>query len=562
MASTASPVGEAVQFLPLDLIVPSKNNPRKNIDETALAELAASIRQSGVEVPILVRPVSGKDTHEIIYGERRFRASKLADKESIPAIVREMSDEEAEEARFIENAQREDLSPLEEAQGFKLLLGNGEISDVAARTGKEESYVAKRLKLLTMIPVAQKALEQDKILLGHALEISRLNEADQKRVLAWLTQTTNTRIDEQWVDVKATVTVESLRKFIQSNLLVELNNAKFDIKDATLNPKMGACTTCPHNTANNGALFSDIKTAKCNLPECFFGKEKIALERTLEAVAEERGVKKVFRLAIGGNASDNRGLGAVEVDGYYRAGSEDISLVSAGQECEYTVPAAIVLVDWFYQAKGAEKKLKLGDQTNVCTDPKCKQHHQSASDAKKAAKPKGLALVDSKEDSLTSTRKQRTRNESFKQIVEKVIADDSFPKALAGKLEMIAPYVVDHLYKDRWRDAGKALGIEKPKDWETAVKKHFGDNQWALVLCVVMAESLPVDSVTSKSDALKDMAGFYKIDMGEVSSEVHAGDREVVKKMRDRIAAKAKPKKEKKVKAEKKPKAAKKAKAK
>jgi ParB/RepB/Spo0J family partition protein len=560
---TTQAVGVSIQRIPLDQIVPSKHNPRKNIDKEDLAELAASIKQDGVIVPALLRPTDGTKL-EIVYGERRWRASQLAGLSDLPAQVREMSDEEAAMERFVENAQREDLSPLEEANGYNDLIGKKRtVGEIAARTGKDVAHVTKMLKLLSMIPEAQKALESDKIQLGHALEISRLKPEDQKRVLKWVQDTGNqVRMGNEWVDAKTVITVESLKKFIQNNLLVELGNARFDLKDATLDKKMGACTNCPQNTANQGALFSDLKSAKCLQPECFFGKQNEDLNRKLAAMAEERGVKHVFRLAIGGSQHDNKGLGSTPVDGYYQSYRTDIVLVPAGKECDSTQPAVVVWIDEDHHVRAGEQKYKIGDETNVCVDAKCKKHHHSddGSLRSQAGPRKGLALVNHKEGTLASSRKQRTRNEAFKQIVEKALKDDSFPKALATKLAIVVPYVKDHLYRDRWRDAGKVLGIEKPAakqyggpNWELAIKKMFEGKDWPFVLCTVMAEDLPADRYAPKSGALEAMASFYKVDLAEISRELQSQDRELIKGMRARAEAKAKaekkPKKEKKTEA-------------
>ena len=132
--------------VPMECITASKTNPRKIFDDAALADLAASIGKHGVAQPILLRPThvdAGITYFEVVAGERRFRASKLAGKTTVPAIVRNLSDAEALEIQVIENLQRQDLHPLEEAEGFEVLMReNGYTAEVMAeKTGKSKAYI-------------------------------------------------------------------------------------------------------------------------------------------------------------------------------------------------------------------------------------------------------------------------------------------------------------------------------------------------------------------------------------------------------------------------------------
>jgi ParB family chromosome partitioning protein len=554
--ATAEVIGESVFEIPLDQIIPSKNNPRKNIDEDSLTELAASINKDGVLSPILLRPLEGKN--EIVCGERRFRACLLLERSTIPAFIRDLTDEQAEEAQIVENLQRADLDPLEEAEAFRRLMGEGTPADVAAKLGKEEAYVAKRLKLLQMIPDARKALQSGKIQLGHALEISRLSPEDQKRTLKFCQGDAQISTGDSWQEVKTTITVESLRKFIQGSLLVQLANANFDITDPTLNEEMGACTSCPHNTANQGALFGDIKAARCTLPECFFGKEATAIERTVEIVATETGSKKVFRLGIGSEHA-NRGMSKKKVDGYYQEHSPAIALVEKGKECESATPAVVAFVDL-----NVDTKVPIGKQLTVCVDEKCKVHHGSASKPGAKKPLKGLAKVEHKAEALAENLGQRVREEAFKQLADKLLAQAKF----GGKKESFAAltvYVTAHLFNDRFRDMGKALGLEKSEkkdefrgaDWEGAVTKYFEKNPSAFILAMVASEGMSNDE---KDNPLYRMAAEYKVDVKKIEKAITSEDKAELKAMRERAEAKTKPRKEAKPKKEKKAKAAKKAK--
>lgn len=165
-------------------IQPSTYNPRKRFDEAALAELAANIRQQGILQPIGVRPVADTGRFEIIFGERRYRASLMAEQAEIPAIVLDASDEEAQEMAVTENLQREDVSPMEEANAYQRLIESGrhDVPSLAVQFGKSENYIRTRLKFLSLIPEIAELLEADELTVGVAGAICRYGEDIQRDV--------------------------------------------------------------------------------------------------------------------------------------------------------------------------------------------------------------------------------------------------------------------------------------------------------------------------------------------------------------------------------------------
>lgn len=176
---------EKVEELQLDEIRPNPYQPRKNFDEENLKDLSDSIRKNGVFQPIIVRKSSVMG-YEIIAGERRFRASKLAGKDSIPAIVRAIDDEQMMEVGVLENLQREDLSPLEEAEAYSTLMKNLKItqSELSERLGKSRPYIANYLRLLDL-PREVKAFVQDgKLSMGQARTLLALKDKDKLVELA------------------------------------------------------------------------------------------------------------------------------------------------------------------------------------------------------------------------------------------------------------------------------------------------------------------------------------------------------------------------------------------
>ena len=166
-AKPAEPV-DAVRLLPIGQIDPNREQPRRSFDEAALNELAASIRAVGVLQPIIVAPAGERFT--IIAGERRYRASRLAELSEIPAIVRDWDSQKRLEAALIENLQRDDLNPVEEAMGVRRLMDEAGLTQerVAERLGKSRPAVANLLRLLNLPDSVKQLLASGKLSAGHA----------------------------------------------------------------------------------------------------------------------------------------------------------------------------------------------------------------------------------------------------------------------------------------------------------------------------------------------------------------------------------------------------------
>jgi len=183
MSQTITRTQDGPGSIPLAYIKPSKTNPRRNFDKEKLDQLADSIRKAGVLQPVLVR--TNGTTYELVAGERRLRAAKLAELETIPAIVRELTDQEVLEIQVVENLQRDDLHPLEEAEGYRHLLAvkGYDAAKIAERIGRSVKYVYDRAKLLSLIDEVQKIFLAGKITAGHAILLARLSPADQERAI-------------------------------------------------------------------------------------------------------------------------------------------------------------------------------------------------------------------------------------------------------------------------------------------------------------------------------------------------------------------------------------------
>ncbi len=174
-----------VRIVPLDRIQPNPEQPRLVFEETALNELAASIREHGVLQPILVRP-AGHNTYQIVAGERRWRASKLAGLKTIAALIEVIDDDTALEIAIIENLQREDLTPLDEAAMYdRMVREHGySIRKLAEKLGKDKGYLENRLRLANAPPEIRELVSLRKDSLSHAYELMKVDDPKKRRRLA------------------------------------------------------------------------------------------------------------------------------------------------------------------------------------------------------------------------------------------------------------------------------------------------------------------------------------------------------------------------------------------
>ena len=172
-----------VFILSIDDILPNRFQPRIKFDEKAILELAESIKKHGVIQPIIVRKIA--DKYEIIAGERRYKASVIAGRQTIPAIITDVDDKESAEIALIENVQRQDMTPIEEAISYKKILDMGYLNqtELATKLGKTQSTIANKLRLLNLVDEVQEALLEEQISERHARSLLKLEKKDQKNIL-------------------------------------------------------------------------------------------------------------------------------------------------------------------------------------------------------------------------------------------------------------------------------------------------------------------------------------------------------------------------------------------
>jgi len=168
-------------YIGITKITPNKKQPRKYFNSEELENLASSIKEKGIIQPILVRKNSTEDNYEIVAGERRWRAAQIANLHSIPVIIKKLTDLEVMEFALVENIQREDLNPIEEAKGYQLLLDEHSYKqeELSKIIGKSRSHIANMLRLLDLPKSILDSLEQKKISIGHARPLIGLENAEE-----------------------------------------------------------------------------------------------------------------------------------------------------------------------------------------------------------------------------------------------------------------------------------------------------------------------------------------------------------------------------------------------
>lgn len=171
--------------LPLERITPSRYQARQDFDEDSIRELASSIKEHGVMQPVVVRPV-GEDLYELVVGERRWRACRQAGLETIPAVIRRVDDRTSGEMMLVENIQREDLNPVEEALAYRRLIEEFHLTqeEVASRVGKSRSFIANSLRLLQLPEGVRSLLGQGKLSVGHGKVLLGIPDPAGQEMLA------------------------------------------------------------------------------------------------------------------------------------------------------------------------------------------------------------------------------------------------------------------------------------------------------------------------------------------------------------------------------------------
>jgi ParB family chromosome partitioning protein len=343
------------QYIAIDTIHESATNPRRTFDECKLGELAESIRTNGLIQPITLRP--NANGFEIVAGARRFRAAQLTELFSLPARIVDINDAQALEWQLVENSQRVDVHPYEEAQGFQRLLDmpGYDVATLVEKSGKSPAHVYARLSLLQLIPTIAEAFSAERITASHANLLARLPQDVQANAYEQCWR-------KDWQDKEPhLLPAKHLSAWIQTNLYLSLAEAPFDKEDTTLNPPAGACVACPRRSGFNTTLFSDVQGDHCLDAPCFNIKINAHIDREIAAHPGLIQIENGYR-----NPKEQR-PGAVR-SGTYREVEIDNNNPDAepAMPCEAAKPALIVYGK------------RVGTTLTVCTDTNCPVHDPRA----------------------------------------------------------------------------------------------------------------------------------------------------------------------------------------
>lgn len=503
-----APASQEVQQIPITALQPSPANPRKSIDPVFLAQLADSIKQLGVQVPLLVRKAPGNAVNtnpkrfEIIAGHRRyFAALELSNLATLPCIVREMSDGEAREIMLVENLQREDLPALEEAEAYEeLQRALGTVASVAARVGKPIDYVTRRLKLLTLILFSRDALRERLITLDHALLLAKLPDAEQETALRFtlepnvarkvktgdlITSAVKFRADEDRWRYWEPESVLKLKDFIEHEIKLELKRAPWDLADAALVPSAGACAGCAKNTAENTALFGDlaVEDARCTDSACFAAKRAAFVQAQIEAV-KAAGADAV-RVSWKSTTSKPRALDDLHEKKYLA------QTFKAGQWIEAKKGAcsflhAGVTVDFDEPTYGSpDLKKKPGMRLLVCVAATCKVHRKAWQEKKREDGPRNENTAEAR-----AAREQRAEAVKVENAIRAALVRQAIPRitTLSGELlrrvvlKALPNYMGDH--SDRFpglEDSLRKAKVDSSEFARAAASLLFvGDDDFAV----------------------------------------------------------------------------------
>ena len=506
--------------IPITKLRESTTNPRRRFDENSLNELADSVRVHGVLEPILVRTLDGRwdGWYEIIAGARRYRASKKAELEEVPVRIIELTDEQALEVQVIENLQREDVHPLDEAAGYRALIEktNQGVEAIAGKVGKSVSYVYQRLKLTDLSEAVQKAFLEDKVTAGHAILIARLQPDDQVEAL------------EYCVDKWDSPSVRDLRDWIEQEIHRELKSAPFSPKNAKLLPEVGDCIQCPKRTGFAPALFPDLeKKDACTDRDCWTRK----IEAHIDSVRAK-----------------HAGSPLLEISTDYKPHAKKQGLIGRqkwehiegkSERCTSTQKALVI--------EGGYANMKLGSVIEVCADPKCKKHHawRSGSAAGTAKTPQQLA----------ADRKVEANAIARKRAIGEIA--DGFDHLL-GPADLLL--VISALADELWTEKVKVIATRR--GWRPKEKPKHGGVNWLEVvqenaagmsdfeMCGLLMEmamysqALEIVQWPKKVDRLKPIAERYRVDLQALQktalNELKAKDQAKKKKTAKKKASKKK----------------------
>ena len=484
--------------LPLTVLIPSKTNPRRIIEDDSLRELAESISVHGVLEPLIVRPVTERD-FEVVVGGRRFAASKKAGKDDAPCSIRNLTDAQVLEIQLVENLQRRDVHPMEEAHGFHALLKLEEpkytIEQIGAKVGKAPAYVASRARLTELIPAVVEAFYAEEIGVGHALLLAKLQPAQQEAALA-------SCFREDWGGgagkaKRIVLPIRHLQYWIEHNVLLLIKQAPFDKRNAQLLPAAGSCVDCPKRTGHNKLLFSDVSgnADACTDPVCYAAKLEAYVQKQIAAKPEIVQISTAY-----GKTQD--GSKYVEI----RADKPDTPAKAKQPEfktCKFIAEAIV--------SEGIDK----GEVRRVCAEANCPIHHPK--------KPSAKADASFKAEQDKSRREHALANATGMRVLQNIVA--AVPVRLMKKdFLFVAEQMLPLLDDKRLEMVARNRGI-RAKEGESAAKllMAFVRKAEEGVIGNLIVEAIILLSASKQSDGgkvLRAAAQAYKVNTDAVALKV------------------------------------------
>ncbi len=500
--STQNIAATEYRNLPLSILTESKTNPRRIFEDAALKELADSIRSQGVLSPLLVRPLNER-SFEIVAGARRYRAAQIAESETVPVRIVNLTDAEALEAQLIENLQRRDVHPLEEAQGFRALLNLEEpkysIEQIAAKTGKSPAYVAQRIKLTELAPAVIEAFYKDEIGVGHALLLAKLQPAEQEQALAACFR-------EDWgsgnKSKRLLLPVRNLKDWIEHNIMLILSDAPFSKSDATLNPQAGSCHDCPKRTGHNKLLFADVRQDACTDPACYQTKVDAHVAKTIAAKPKLVQISAAYGQPAEGSTAIPRHK-YIEIK-QEKPTSKHQRDWPEYKTCKSTTEAIITA--------GTEK----GELRKICADPNCPVHHPK--------KQKPTVDANWKAEQEKERRAEALAQATGLRVLIAIVA--AVPVRLMKRdLLFLVERIATMLDERRLEVVARNRGIKKAKDTDSIpkllscyIRKAEEGELGRLLMEMVILHAARTQPDGGK--VLKEAAEHYKVDTDAIALKV------------------------------------------
>jgi ParB family chromosome partitioning protein len=492
--------------VPLSQLNESKTNPRRVFDESSLKELAASIRSQGVLSPLLVRPLT-ENGFEIVAGARRYRAAQMAEVATVPVRIVHLSDAEALAAQLVENLIRAEIHPMEEAEGFARLLALDEpkysIEQIAARVGKQPSFVASRIKLIDLVPAAVEAFYANEIGVGHALLLAKLPADQQEQALSACFKEV---YNGEHKPTRILLPVRNLQFWIESNVLLVLKDAPFDKRDAQLVPTAGSCADCTKRTGRNKLLFGDDLGKhgdQCTDPGCYQFKLSAHVAKSVAAKPELVQISTAYGTQKEGSPVLPRNkYTAIRDD---KPKSNDEAKRPEFKVCKFATDAIVT--------EGSD----IGTIHKVCKNPDCPIHHP------KKANSASTTDAQFKAEQEKRRREEVIANATGLRVISAISA--AVPVRLMKRdLLFVAERMVNLLDENRAAILAKQHGIKKAKDNES-IGKLFAAflrraDESTLGRAVVESVVLLMASRGNASHVLRDAAEFYKVDVAAITATV------------------------------------------